>query len=169
MLWTPGPMPVTGAQSQTSVRPAHGAAAPAPGFSLIEMLVVLSLVILCMTITFPVVADLHERYSSSSAASTIASDLLVTRYRAITDNTSYRLRFDSEHGYAIERLERGEWSRWRVRGFGDGVELRSNNNPVFTAAGSVSSMASIYISSGGHRYRKITIAITGRVKVERLP
>jgi Tfp pilus assembly protein FimT len=133
------------------------------------MLVVLSLVILCLTITYPVVADMHERYSASSAASTLASDLFVTRYRAITDNTSYRLRFDGEHGYAIEALERGEWTRWRVRGFGDAIELRSNNNPVFTAAGSVSNMASIYVESGGKRYRKITIAITGRVKVERLP
>ncbi|MBI2839256.1 MAG: prepilin-type N-terminal cleavage/methylation domain-containing protein [Acidobacteria bacterium] len=164
-----GSMSVTRARCRRSARQPDEASSPAPGFSLIEMLVVLSLAILCFTITFPVVADMLERYSSSSAASTIASDLLVTRYRAITDSTSYRVRFEGEHGYAIERLERGEWSRWRVRSFGDAIELRSNNNPVFNAAGSVSNMASIYIVSGGHRHRKITIAITGRVKVARLP
>ena len=163
----PAPHVVIGAPAAPGLHPRTRHRPPA-GFSILEVLVVLFLIVLCLTFTFPVLANMHDRYAAGSAASTLSLDLLAVRYRALEENTSYRLRFENDGGYSIEKWTRDGWTERQRRSFDGGVRLESNNHPVFTPSGSVTNLATIYVSCGEYRFRKVTVAITGRVKVERL-
>ncbi len=138
------------------------------GFSILELLVVMALIAICLTITMPVLANMETRYSVKSATSTLTLDLLAMRYRAVSENAGYRLRVDAPNAYVIEKKTSGEWIERRRRVFNERVTIETNNDPVFTRDGSVTSMSTTYVGCYGRRYSKVSIAITGRVKVEKL-
>ncbi|MEW6367732.1 MAG: hypothetical protein AB1714_24130 [Acidobacteriota bacterium] len=172
---TDHPILVMPAQHVGRDAPGAGAEASSPtahrqpaGFSLLEAIVVLCLVVLCLAISFPVLANMRDKYEASSAASTLSLDLLAVRYRALEESASYRFRFDDPSGYSIEKWTRYGWTVRLHRSFDDRVRIQSNNHPVFTHSGSVTNMATVYVSCGQQRFRKVTLSITGRVKVERL-
>lgn len=138
------------------------------GFTMLELMVASSLLILCLMITFPALANLKERSDARSAASMLSSDLLTMRYRAIADAATYRLRIDGPHGYSIERRMGVGWVAVRKRDLGRAVTIEANNSPVFTRAGAITNMATMFLSISGQKYRKVSVGITGRVKAENL-
>ena len=74
------------------------------------------------------------------------------------DSTSYRLqKYDTKQ----QEWVTDEW------GFLEGVNLKANNSPIFHPRGTVSNLASIYISNAKGKY-KITLAISGRIKIAQL-
>jgi len=139
------------------------------GHSLVELLVYVALLAVCLVIAFPVAADMEKRYTARSACATLSSDLLTARYHAVADGVSYRLRFESPHSYCIEKRTAGGWEERRRREFDRSVVLESSNSPLFTPSGAVTNMSTTKISVGGRLYRRVSIAMTGRVRVEDVP
>jgi len=86
------------------------------------------------------------------------------RYKAIFDGTKVKITFNP-NSYFIEKFDeaQNEWRRDQIN-FLDGVILQANNSPIFHPVGTVSNLASIYISNSWGKY-KITLAISGRIKV----
>ncbi len=63
----------------------------------------------------------------------------------------------------------GEWPLWREWRLGDSTRLSASAAPVFTAIGSVSPLCSVEVAVAGRYRSRITLAISGRVRVSQAP
>jgi prepilin-type N-terminal cleavage/methylation domain-containing protein len=133
------------------------------GFTLIE--VVLSLFLLAILAGLTSISFLHTgpKYRLQKAVWEISSRLNYARYNAIFNGVKIRIRFENS-AYSVEYYEENQeqWVR-KDHNFLEGVTIRANNSPVFHPQGTVSNLASIYISNSWGEYR-ISIAISGRIK-----
>ena len=66
----------------------------APGFSLVEMLVVLALLGVLATMGVPAVAGAIEQFTFNSAARSVAADIRSARWAAVAKNRTMLLRFN---------------------------------------------------------------------------
>jgi len=137
------------------------------GFSLVEALIATFIVAIILGVASTSFLNLAPKYRLKSAVREINSRLNYARYKAIFEGVKVRIKFD-QHSYAIETFdeERNEWKREREY-FLDSVTLQANNSPTFHPVGTVSNLASIYISNSWGKY-KITLAISGRIKITQL-
>ena len=134
------------------------------GFSLIEILVCLfffSILGGLFSISF---LSMSPKYKLQRAVWEIRSRLNFARYRAVFEGEKMRVSFDSQR-YKIEQYDEdlNQWST-KLEDILEGVTVKANNSPLFHPGGSVSNLATIYVSNSWGEY-KITIAITGRIKV----
>ncbi len=137
------------------------------GFSLTEALVALFILGLVAALTSSTLQNLAPKYRLMSAVREIHSRLNQARYTAILEGRTVRLTFKS-HSYTIEKYDedRKEWIPEKEC-FLDGTTIQANNSPMFHPQGTVSGLASIYVSNSWGTYR-ITLSISGRIKVSRL-
>lgn len=137
------------------------------GFSLLEA--VISLFILAVMISTASLSFLNRspKYRLEKAVWEIHSRLNYARYKALFKGEKVRIKFDSQ-GYSIEAYDE-KHKKWRreQKYFLEGVSIHANNSPIFHPAGTVSNLASIYVSNEGGKH-KITIAISGRIKMVKL-
>jgi len=134
------------------------------GFSLIEVLIclfILSIMIGLSSISF---LSLSPKYKLQKAAWEIRSRLNYARYKAVFEGEKVRVSFDSL-GYKVEQYDEDQ-DLWmlKLENILEGVTVNANNSPLFHPSGTVSNLASIYVTNSWGQY-KITIAITGRIKV----
>lgn len=137
------------------------------GFTLVEVVLALSLAglfVYCGVYTFQ---RLVPKFQLQSGIWEVTSGLNQARFRAIMSGTRVRVRFVSS-GFVFERFDEAAGA-WRVAGTAvlPGVAVRANNSPVFHPQGTVSDLASIYVSNSRGAYR-VTIAISGRVRAIRV-
>jgi len=137
------------------------------GFTLLEMLItcfILALIVSLFSFGF---RNLSPQYKLKKAAWEIYSRLNYARYKAIFKMVKVKVKFES-NSYLLQKYDnqKQEWvnDEW---GFLDGVNIQANNSPIFHPTGTVSNLASIYISNANGRYR-ITLAISGRIKITQL-
>jgi prepilin-type N-terminal cleavage/methylation domain-containing protein len=137
------------------------------GFSLVEALIATFILAIILSLASTSFLNLAPKYRLKSAVREINSRLNYARYKSIFEGVKVRIKFD-QRGYAIEIYdeEKNEWRREREY-FLDGVTLQANNSPTFHPVGTVSNLASIYITNSWGKY-KITLAISGRIKVVHL-
>ncbi len=142
-------------------------AAARPGFTLIEAVIVLSLMGTLVYMGTSSFLSLIPKYKLESAMWDIRSTLNAARYRAVFENASIRVRFGGGQ-WEMEKYDaaRKAWVSCRKRSV-DGVRVEANNAPVFTALGTVGSLATITIANSWGTY-KITLAISGRIKTTRV-
>lgn len=137
------------------------------GFSLTEVVIVLSLLALTIGIASSSFLNSSPKYRLKKAVWEINSRLNYARYKAIYNGVKVRIKFD-QLSYTIEEYDENqkEWKREK-QCFLKGVTLQANNSPVFHPRGTVSNLASIYISNSWGKYR-ISLSISGRIKAVRL-
>jgi prepilin-type N-terminal cleavage/methylation domain-containing protein len=138
-----------------------------PGFTLIEAVIVLSLLGTLVYMGTTSFLSLIPKYKLESAMWDIRSTLNAARYRAVFENASIRVRFGGGQ-WEMEKYDaaRKAWVSCRKRSV-DGVRIEANNSPVFTAQGTVGNLATITIANAWGTY-KITLAISGRIKTTRV-
>ncbi len=137
------------------------------GFSLVEALAAFFVLGIILGLASTSFLNLAPKYKLNSAVREINSRLNYARYKSIFEGVKVRIKFD-QHSYAIETYdeEQNEWRREREY-FLRGVTLKANNSPTFHPVGTVSNLASIYISNSWGKH-KITLAISGRIKIVQL-
>jgi len=137
------------------------------GFTLTEVLIALFLTAIMVGIASTSFLNLSPKYRLKKAVWEINSRMNYARYKAIFEGTKIRIKF-SHQSYKIEKYDKNqkEWKK-EEENFLKGVTLQANNSPVFHPKGTVSNLASIYISNSWGIYR-ITLAISGRIKVVKL-
>jgi Tfp pilus assembly protein FimT len=142
-------------------------AKPRPGYTLIEALIVLSLVGTLVYMGTSSLLSLIPKYKLESAIWEIRSTLNAARYKAVFENASVRVKFGGGH-WEMEKYDalRKAWISCRKRSV-EGVHIESNNSPLFTAQGTVSGLATITVANAWGAY-KITLAISGRIKTARV-
>jgi prepilin-type N-terminal cleavage/methylation domain-containing protein len=142
------------------------------GFTLTEIMLVLTIFVLLTSLSLPSYSDLMSRYRLNAATVQVMSDLMLARKRALSQQHSVQVIFNSTQGYRIwddrddnNRMNRSEIHNQDVIPFG--AQLESNNNPHFYPSGNVTNLATIRLRHPGvstQKSRCITISITGRIK-----
>jgi len=137
------------------------------GFSLVEAIAAFFVLGIILGLASTSFLNLAPKYKLNSAVREINSRLNYARYKSIFERVKVRIKFD-QHSYAIETYdeEQNEWKKEREY-FLSGVTLKANNSPTFHPVGTVSNLASIYISNSWGKH-KITLAISGRIKIVKL-
>jgi Tfp pilus assembly protein FimT len=140
---------------------------PRPGYTLIEAVIVLSLVGTLVYMGTSSLLSLIPKYKLESALWDIRSTLNAARYKAVFENASIRVKFGGGQ-WEMEKYDavRKVWVSCRKRSV-DGVRIEANNAPLFTAQGTVSGLATITVANAWGMY-KITLAISGRIKTARV-
>lgn len=137
------------------------------GFTLFEAaisLTILSAIIYLASTSF---LNLVPKYRLEKAVWEIRSALNSVRYKALVEGTSFRVKLCSD-SYSVEKYEEST-KIWVLaeKHILEGVAVETNNAPIFTAEGTVSGLATIYVSNAWGTY-KITLAITGRIKAVKI-
>ena len=134
------------------------------GFSLLDALISLFLLGILISLISHSFLNLSPKYKLRKAVREIHSSLNYARYKALFEGIKVRIKF-AEQSYTIEKYNEPEkeWIIDRSRLL-EGVTLQANNSPTFHPRGTVSNLASIYISNSWGKH-KITLAISGRIKV----
>jgi prepilin-type N-terminal cleavage/methylation domain-containing protein len=137
------------------------------GFTLFEVVLALALAGLFVYGGVYSFQRLVPKFQLQSGIWEVTSGLNRARFRAIMSGAPVRVRFVSS-GFLFERFD-GAAGAWRTAATAvlPGVAIRANNSPVFHPQGTVSDLASIYVSNSRGAYR-VTIAISGRVKATRV-
>jgi Tfp pilus assembly protein FimT len=132
-----------------------------------EAVIVLSLLGTLVYLGTSSFLSLIPKYKLESAMGDIRSTLNAARYKAVFENASIRVRFTGAQ-WEMEKYDaaRKTWVTCGKRSV-DGVRVEANNTPLFTAQGTVGSLATITIANSWGAY-KITMAISGRIKTTRV-
>lgn len=134
------------------------------GFSLLDVLVSFFILAVLTGLFSQAVMNMVPKYQLQKGVWGIHSCLSYARYRALFQGVKIRVKFDSA-SCIIEKYDENE-KKWKAvqSSFFEGISLQANNSPIFHPRGTVSNLASIYISNSSGKYR-ITLAISGRVRV----
>ncbi len=137
------------------------------GFALWEFIIFLAIFSVLLGLASVSFLDSLPKHRLQKALWEIHSRMNYARYKAVFDGTKSRMVFNP-NGYIIEVFSQksGEW-RIEKGNVLEGVSILANNSPVFHPQGTVSNLASIIVSNKWGSY-KITLAISGRIKIVRL-
>lgn len=153
-------------QKPSGIRSTHA-------FTTIELMV--TLVILALLATFSV-SHLSRWLSVvkvQTAAQNLASDLQLGRMRAISENTRYRITFDtSGNAYQIHKDIAGEWQDVNpLKPLPAGIKLETaTTNPIyFQTLGTVAAGSTITLRNMQDQRRIVTVSRSGRINVKKIP
>lgn len=106
------------------------------GFSLIEMLVVVSLIGLAVVVGYPNMIDWLDRYQVRGAASELAANIQLQRMRAVSQNAEFSIAFDADTGtYSLFQgdPDTGTMLEPVARALPQGVTFAGADDPVGVA------------------------------------
>ena len=136
------------------------------GMSLIEALIVV--LILAVTIQIGAVSfqRMEPGYRLQAGVWQVLAKMNQARFKAMLDGAPVRVRF-SAGACAFDEWDetREDWSQGEVS-LVQGIVLAANSAPIFQPEGTVSPLATITVSNARGMY-KLTLAITGRIRVTR--
>lgn len=143
----------------------------AKGFSLIELVIAIALLGIALSIAAPSFRGYIENLNLKSAAREIASDIFVTRERAISENRKYQIRFNKEaKSYSIFKRNEKD-TDWEASAFmvkplsalGRNIDFSMEDNIALTfqTRGTVSN-ETISLNGGGTMTAEITTNAAGR-------
>jgi len=144
-----------------------------PGFSLVELLVVIALISIVSALAIPTWQRYAANANLKTAAREVMADLSDAKQQAVSENLDfYRLTFNvAGNNYALSRTDTGVtlWTK-SLASFGNGILIVSVN---FSGGSVVSLRNRGTVSNGNLTLRnglgstaKITVNITGRTYVE---
>lgn len=133
------------------------------GFNLIETTISLSLISFLMVFSIPSFKNIISKLNFKTAQSQVVNSLYFARYKSAFTGNDYRWKALGD-SIAVEKELNGEWVLERMIKV-DHCVVTANNSPIFHPEGLVTNMATVYLKNK-KMSSKITIAITGRIKVE---
>lgn len=145
----------------------------AGGFSLVELIIAVALVVIVSAIAVPQFQQYSNNANLKTAAREVMGDFSNVKQRAIEENLNvYQITFDvAGNSYALSRSDTGvtEWTK-SPASFGSGIRLNAANfggDTVvsFQRRGTVSMGSLTMVNSKGST-ATITVNITGRTYVQ---
>ena len=126
------------------------------GFTVIEILVALAVMGILIKISVPAFSSWLPTLKLSSAARQVATDLQLARMKAISQNSSYTVTFNTGNGtytYGSESRDLGQLF--------PGITISSASNPTFTPRGTANAVT-ITLSNGSAQ-KLVCVKAMGRV------
>lgn len=131
------------------------------GFTIMELMVVVLLASVIMAIATPSYTVWLRSYRLTAGARQVASDMQLARMKAISQNTQYRLNFQSSTTYVFEKdagfvLESGPFT------LTEGVTTSTGPTVVFQARGTASAAGQVTLTNPSGT-KLVCIKAVGRV------
>ena len=134
-----------------------------PGFTLVELIVVMAIVTICLAIAMPDIATLSSGYRLKEAAREVATDLQLTLLLAVKENKTFQVVFGS-NSYQVIRLSDGIVTKSRSFG-SDYPNLNLTNVSVTFNSRGISNGSTVTIANS-RGTKNVSVAPTGRVIIE---
>ena len=137
------------------------------GFSLIEMLMVIAIVMIMSAIALPFFGGFLDNRNLKNAARDIAGDIFELKERAISEDSQYQIQFNQgANNYALT----GGASAMNVTksssAFGSGIFISALSQPTFILqARGIVSNGSITLQNNRGSTATINISLSGRTSV----
>jgi prepilin-type N-terminal cleavage/methylation domain-containing protein len=161
----------------------HSAREKQPGFTIVELVAVLSLLGVLGSLALLQLQPLLAQVRLHSGARQVASDLQVARMKAIAQNRRFRVTFRLATGdYVVDQEDGASWRRLILHGHTtDGVDsasiplpsgvsitdVNSGGDVIFVPRGHVDGGISITLSSpAGAGAKRVIVNLAGRVRIE---
>lgn len=128
------------------------------GFTVTELMGAMGVAAVLMGIAIPSFFSLLPTLRLSSAARQLATDLQLARMKAISQNTSYTVTFDTANGtYSFGADSRDLDELY------PGITITSASNPTFSPRGTANSVT--ITLSNGSATKQVQVSAVGRVKI----
>jgi prepilin-type N-terminal cleavage/methylation domain-containing protein len=134
-----------------------------PGFTLIELVLVLAIAAICFAIAMPDIATFSSAYKLRAAAREVATDLQLTRLLAVKENKTFQVIFGS-NSYQVIRLSDGIVAK--SRSFGPDYPDLNLTNASITFDPRGTSNGSTVTVANPRGTKNVSVAPTGRVVIE---
>lgn len=142
------------------------------GFSLVELLVALTILGILVAISVPGILGQMPRYRLNGATRQIMTDLMWARMQAVSQNNQFRVFFLDNHRYTIlddddsdGNIDAGEWIQTKdIQTDYVDVTISASANPTFYPRGTISPTTITLTNPSGER--KVKVSIAGRVKID---
>ena len=132
------------------------------GFTLIEMMATLGVAAILMAIAIPQFLSVLPGLRLNDAARQVATDLQLARMRAISQNNSNTVTFNTSTGVYSSSLGSESYD---IDQLYPGIALSAvTANPVFTSRGTASTPATITLSNGSTT-KAVQVTAVGRVRI----
>lgn len=134
-----------------------------PGFTLVEMIIVLAVIMICVAIAVPNIAVFSSGYRLRGAAREVATALQFARLLAVKENKAFEVIFGF-NSYQVIRLSDGIVAK--SRSFGPeypGLNLTNVTITFDSRGGSNGSTVTVANDNGS---KSVSVAPTGRVMIE---
>ena len=143
------------------------------GFTLMELMIVLGFMSITLMLTNMWLSTQLPQWRLNGAVRQVMSDLVAAKMNAVVERNRQRIFFQDNRHYLIlddknnnGKIDAGEPQEARdIQADYQDVTLTASNNPSFLPRGTASSLASITLTNSAGS-KKITVSITGRVKVK---
>ena len=126
------------------------------GFTVVEILVVFVVVAILVKISVPALTSWVPTLRLGSAARQIAADLQLARMRAISQNSSFTVTFNTGAGTYTYGTESRDLNQ-----LFPGITISSASNPTFTARGTANAVT-ITLSNGSAQ-KLVCVKAMGRI------
>jgi len=136
------------------------------GLTVLELLSAVTIGMIILTSSFPVISSFLSRIEISTAVSSLTSHLSEARYLSLSESRKVRFRIINRSG-RLEIINNHKWinyKSWEMKGK---INITCNSSPVFNPKGSASPMCTIKVSNKMYSY-KITLSFAGRIKVKKM-
>jgi len=134
-----------------------------PGFTLVELIVVIAIVAVCLAIAMPDIATFSSGYRLKGAAREVATDLQLTRLLAVKENKTFQVVFGA-NSYQVIRLSDGIVAKSRSFGL-DYPDLNLTNVSVTFDSRGISNGNTVTIANSMGT-KNVSVAPTGRVMIQ---
>ena len=138
-----------------------GSSRAACGFTVLELILAIAIASVVMGIAIPSFLSWMPTLRLSSAARQVATDLQVARMKAISQNASYAVSFNTSNStYSFTGTSRDVVQEY------PGITISSApTNPVFTPRGTASTTGTVTLSNGTAT-KQIVVSTVGRVTIQ---
>jgi type II secretion system protein H len=156
---------------------------PAPGFTLLELLLVVFILGILGSLVSLRMAPLLSRTRLDSGARQVATDLQAVRMKAIAQNRRFRVTFrPSTRDYVVDKDEGGIWQRHTLHGHDPGATsnavialppevgitaVNSGGDVIFIPRGYVDAGITITLgTTAAGSTKQVVVNLAGRVRIE---